>query len=122
MTTQFQLEDILFFDIETVSLRKKLSDLSEEHREEWRLKSRFLLRKFDEDIEDDELEEVFEDRAAIFAEFGKIICISAGFVRNGSLRIKSFAGDHERAQKRRDQGRVEPRDFQQPQGLRAQAR
>jgi len=34
-------------------------------------------------------------RAGIYAEFGKIICISVGYLKNGNFRIKSFFGDDE---------------------------
>jgi hypothetical protein len=40
-------------------------------------------------------EEVFE-RAGIYAEFGKIICISTGILRSGSCRIKSYYGEDEK--------------------------
>ncbi|WP_261387349.1 ribonuclease H-like domain-containing protein [Chitinophaga pinensis] len=44
--------------------------------------------------------EAYAERAGIYAEFGKIVCISAGFfyVENGryQLRIKSFYGDDEK--------------------------
>ncbi len=36
------------------------------------------------------------ERAGIYAEFGKIICISTGFIKDGSFRIKSFYGDDEK--------------------------
>ena len=51
--------------------------------------------------ERDELsnEQVYE-RAGIFAEFGKIVCISCGIVHHStdgkSIRMKSFAGDDEK--------------------------
>lgn len=44
--------------------------------------------------EDQTPEELYE-RAGIYAEFGKIICISAGFILNEQARIKSFFGDDE---------------------------
>ncbi len=34
-------------------------------------------------------------RAGIYAEFGRIICISVGYLKNGNFRIKSFFGDDE---------------------------
>jgi uncharacterized protein YprB with RNaseH-like and TPR domain len=36
------------------------------------------------------------ERAGIYAEFGKIICISTGIVRNQTLWIKSYSGDDEK--------------------------
>ena len=34
--------------------------------------------------------------AGIYAEFGKIICISLGFINGEEFRIKSFYGDDEK--------------------------
>ena len=39
-------------------------------------------------------EEIYQ-RAGIYAEFGKIICISTGFFGQDLFRIKSFYGDNE---------------------------
>ena len=41
------------------------------------------------------LEDVY-DMAGIYAEFGKIICISLGFINGEEFRIKSFYGDNEK--------------------------
>ncbi|MEZ5195688.1 MAG: hypothetical protein R2764_04615 [Bacteroidales bacterium] len=35
------------------------------------------------------------ERAGIYAEFGKIVCISVGFIKNREFRIKSYYGDEE---------------------------
>ena len=35
------------------------------------------------------------DRAGIYAEFGKIVCISVGYIREGEIRLKSFFSDNE---------------------------
>ncbi len=49
--------------------------------------------------EDETSESFYPKRAAILAEFGKIICISAGYFSNDNgrnlLRVKSFFGDDE---------------------------
>ncbi len=93
---------ILFLDIETVSGKATYGELNETFQELWKLKSRSVLRKYDEPITDEEATEAYTDRAGIFAEFGKIICISVGLVyrdkesKKLSVRLKSFADDDEK--------------------------
>ncbi|MEQ9263494.1 MAG: 3'-5' exonuclease [Owenweeksia sp.] len=86
-------DKILFLDIETVSAQPDFGGLEEHWQNLWDQKTRFIRK------EDQSLEEVYEQRAAIMAEFGKIVCISCGFFteRNGqrNFRIKSFYGDDE---------------------------
>ena len=93
----FDLYNILFLDIETVPGQPEFEHLSEEMQELWAVKARSILRRpAGEEIDFDELVETYE-RAGIYAEFGKIVCISVGFMTKqpGStepiLRLKSFA-------------------------------
>ena len=91
---------ILFFDIETVSQKPNFLDLSDSLKYQWSRKCKFILRKQDEEITDDELVQTYQDRAAIYAEFGKVVCISMGYIADASdgeehLRIKSISGDDE---------------------------
>ena len=89
------LQNILFLDIETVSQYAGFDGLPEEWKELLAKKSEGLLRN----KENLTVESVYE-RAGIYAEFGKIVCISCGVLQiNGSqkkLLLKSFAGDDER--------------------------
>jgi hypothetical protein len=93
----FDLYNILFLDIETVPIVSDFEELSEEMQELWAIKARGILRKTEEELQFDEIAETFRLRAGIYAEFGKIICISAGFLTRqpGSteplLRLKSYA-------------------------------
>jgi len=84
-------EDILFIDIETVPQRPDFSELSAQFQQLWDKKSVYFRK------EDQPASEVYE-RAGIYAEFGKIICISAGLIiqKNGErfYRVKSFH-DHD---------------------------
>ncbi len=93
MLKHIPIQNILFLDIETVPQQKTFAELSPEIQELWVSKSKYIRSK-----EEQTAEELYE-RAGIYAEFGKIICISAGFVnlRNNqkTLRIKSFYGDDE---------------------------
>ena len=68
----------------------------------WALKSRNILKKYDELPEEEEVASLYPEKAAIYAEFGKIVCISVGIIhRNNNnqqlkLRLKSFADRDEK--------------------------
>jgi len=99
----FDLYNILFLDIETVPGVADFEELNEEMQELWGLKARTVLRKGAEELEYDEIADTFHTRAGIYAEFGKIICISVGFMtrQTGSdeplLRLKSYHSHTEAA-------------------------
>ena len=87
MLEQISLEDILFIDIETVPQKGDFNELAEPFQKLWDKKSAFFRN------EDQNAADVYE-RAGIYAEFGRIICISAGVIiqKNGEryYRVKSF--------------------------------
>lgn len=87
------IENILFLDIETVPSTSSFDDLSEEKKSLWEKKCKLLSRYLPE--EESKTEELYE-RAGIYAEFGKIVCISVGYFSKDQLRIKSFYGDDEK--------------------------
>jgi 3'-5' exonuclease len=92
MLANVRPEDILFLDIETVPTASSYTMLDKSLQALWEKKS----RQFRE--EDQSAEEVYE-RAGIYAEFGKIICISVGLIKEKtpfSFRIKSLYGDDEK--------------------------
>jgi 3'-5' exonuclease len=68
-----ELRDILFVDIETVASTSDYSSLNERLKEQWARKASFLRR--DHGATDEDL---FHERAGIYAEFGKIICVAVG--------------------------------------------
>lgn len=90
MINKLNLENILFLDIETVPEVQNFSELDQTKQTLWDLKSRYQ-RKDDESAED------FYERAGIWAEFGKIVCISVGYFKlQGDLRkfrVTSFFGE-----------------------------
>lgn len=90
MISKLNLENILFLDIETVPETQHFSDLEPTKQDLWEHKSQYQ-RKEDFTAED------YYDRAGIWAEFGKIICISVGyFTFKGTLRtfrVTSFYGE-----------------------------
>ena len=93
MLSNIKNNQILFLDIETVPTVSKFSELNENMQDLWSKKSKYLRD------ENQTPEDVFQ-RAGIYAEFGKIVCISVGFIveENETLnfRVKSFADDNEK--------------------------
>ena len=87
--------NILFLDIETVSQYASYQQLPEDWQELWNLKAQFLIRN----KEEENSESVYH-RAGIYAEFGKIICISCGCIQgmgeHKKLVLKSYSGDNEK--------------------------
>jgi len=94
METTFHLSPILFLDIETVPLYPDFESCPDSEKALWLRKAENLKKGEDEGGED------IYNRAGIYAEFGRIICISTGFLyKDGNemhLRIKSFAGHDEK--------------------------
>jgi uncharacterized protein YprB with RNaseH-like and TPR domain len=91
MLEDVKISNVLFLDIETVPQFPTYSDVSDKFKKLWDDKAKTFR---DEKSSD----EVYE-RAGIFAEFGKIICISVGVISNKDdckIRIKSFSGDNEK--------------------------
>ena len=93
MLSEIALHDILFLDIETVPQQKSFQDFSDKMQALWEKKSSYF-RKDEETAED-----VYQ-RAGIYAEFGKIICISVGIIfqtkTETGLRLKSYFDDNEK--------------------------
>ncbi len=90
MIDKIPLHNLLFLDIETVPQAENYQQLDAETQDLWQQKTQYQRR-------DEYTPEDFYDRAGIWAEFGKIICISAGyFVVKGDIRhfrVTSFIGD-----------------------------
>ena len=96
-----QLQQIMFIDIETVPQTEYFSQLSQELQWLWEDKYLLLKKRLPEKYEDAmEAAEGYESSAGIYAEFGKIICISVGFIyfkgNEMFFRAKSFASDDEK--------------------------
>jgi len=90
MLDDIRLENILFLDIETAPQYPIFEELPDRFKELWVEKSKTFR-------EEKPADEIYE-RAGIYAEFGKIICISVGIITEKperKLRIKSFYGDDE---------------------------
>lgn len=90
MLHKILLDNILFLDIETVPETAHYQELDPVKQELWAHKSRYQRK-------DDQSPEEFYERAGIWAEFGRIICISVGYFtsKNGErqFRTTSFYGE-----------------------------
>ena len=97
MFTRHHLENILFLDIETASHVADYSQMSERYQALWDKKAK-LLNKREEEPRTSEF--LYTDRAAIFAEFGRVVCISCGYIKyEGDIptfRVKSYFGTDEK--------------------------
>ena len=91
MLDNLNIADVLFLDIETVPAVASFDELNDRFKKLWEKKAE-QLRRNDPDLTADQL----YDRAGIYAEFGKIICISCGFTNGREFRIKSYYGDDEK--------------------------
>ncbi|MEL6719676.1 MAG: ribonuclease H-like domain-containing protein [Bacteroidota bacterium] len=101
MLDRIDISKVLFLDIETVSEQASYDDLSERFQELWKLKCRQIIRQYDVPIEDEQAAELYIEKAGIYAEFGKIVCISVGIVYRDAdgrlgVRLKSFASKNEK--------------------------
>jgi len=89
-----RLENMLLIDIETVSEHPTFNELNADWKKLWEEK---VQRQLPENVT---AEEFYPQRAAVMAEFSKVVCISVGyFKREGKaihLRVKSFYGDDEK--------------------------
>lgn len=92
-----ELRDILFIDIETVAHTHDYSTLDERLKTQWARKAGFFKR--DRELTDEDL---YHERAGIYAEFGKVVCIAVGkFFDHESgelgLKTKVYSGHDERS-------------------------
>lgn len=93
MLHRINLEHILFLDIETVPLFDDFNKLDDLSKMLWEQKTQYQRKE-------DFTPEEFYTRAGIWAEFGKIICISAGYFNlkgaSRTFRVTSFHGEEQK--------------------------
>jgi uncharacterized protein YprB with RNaseH-like and TPR domain len=93
MIDKIKLDNILFLDIETAPEEENFKLLDEEKQYLFETKTQYQRK-------DEFTPEEFYDRAGIWAEFGKIICISVGyFTTKGDIRnfrVTSFFGEEKK--------------------------
>lgn len=96
MLEKISLDKVLFLDIETVPAYPDIEQAPPEYQKLWEIKAEQIKEKEKQDLSPAEL---FE-KAGIYAEFGKIICISVGYLSNEKdsrqFRIKSFYSHDEK--------------------------
>jgi len=94
-----QLRRILFLDIETASSEASFEELTDSIKEHWKKKARRHVNSEEYPYFDDDLEAIYQDKAAIHAEFARVVCISVGFIIQHedqlALRIKTFVHEDE---------------------------
>lgn len=93
MLNNIKKDQLLFLDIETVPQYQDWSELPENFQVLWDKKSKHFRK------DEDNAQDAYE-RAGIYAEFGKIVCISVGmFSWQGAdqvFRMKSYASHDEK--------------------------
>ena len=94
MIEKLPLENLLVIDIETVSAHKNFETLEDHWKKLWEEKVQHSLP------ENCTADQLYPQRAAVMAEFAKVICISmAYFKKEGNqylLRVKSIYGHDEK--------------------------
>lgn len=95
------LPKIMFLDIETVPQTSDFSEIPAVLAHLWEDKFSLIHKRMPEKYpEETTAAEAFNTSAGIYAEFGKIVCISVGFIHfqrnNVHFRTKSFAGNDEK--------------------------
>jgi len=91
-----QIKGILFIDIETVPIEPEFNLLAEGMQAEWARKAKFVKSATEGTTDAAAL---FGERAGIFSEFAKVVCIGFGSLHedNGwKMRLKSLVNDNEK--------------------------
>lgn len=93
MLDNLNLSKVLFIDIETVPIVRDYQELDEEWKQLWERKMHYRIS------EENSPESLYE-KAGIFAEFGKVVCVSLGVLgtqkNKREFRLKSIYDDDER--------------------------
>jgi hypothetical protein len=105
-----ELRDILFLDIETVASTDNYQILDERIKTQWGRKALFFKRERNQTDE-----EMYHERAGIYAEFGKIVCVAVGkFIETETgelgLKTKAYYGDNEASLLSEFKGMIEKMD------------
>lgn len=92
------LTDILFLDIETAGQAADFDALDDRGKTLWQIKAGHIVRL--QDPPDIETSALFVKKAAIYAEFGRVVNISLGWIQlvdnEHQLRLKSIYAEDER--------------------------
>jgi len=93
-----RLSDLLFVDIETAGGVADYNELSDTMKSLWMIKARQISKN--KELDSIAGAELFSQRAGIYSEFAKVVCISVGYFtftksKITGFRCKSFYGDDE---------------------------
>lgn len=83
------INKICSIDVETVRLTEHYKDLSPDAKSAWDMKFRFETK--DPAV----LEELYHDKASLYAEFSKICAVSIGYIHKDKLVVREFFGESE---------------------------
>jgi 3'-5' exonuclease len=92
MVYNFPLQKTMFIDVETVSYKKDYEQLDDNLKYLWQKKSNLLFK------EDTNYAATYKRGAAIYAEFGKIVCVCLGYFIDQDckeFKVKKFTGHDE---------------------------
>lgn len=89
------IRNVLFLDIETVPIHYSFEGLDAMEQELWQDKMKWFLKDDEKNVQ-----MLYDERAGIYAEFAKVVCISTGFFvlenKKREFRMKSFSGSDEK--------------------------
>ena len=90
------MQDLFFFDIETCGVTSTFSEFETlDERGSALFRSKYTKMGWEEKW--GSIEEAWKENAGIISTYGKICCISCGFLTpQGEVRITSFSSDDER--------------------------
>jgi hypothetical protein len=100
MITQDYLNKLVFFNIETASYYPsftELKNINTQLSELWEKKCKYFRKNFDE-LEILTIDNIYDIRAGLEPEFGRIVCVSYGMFlenKNPNILIKSYYGKDE---------------------------
>jgi len=77
MFSKSELEKLVYFDIETVTGHKDASGLTEKEMQLWSKRCGYLRERFEDNKEKTD-EDLYEYKAALHAEYSKVVCVSFG--------------------------------------------
>jgi len=96
------LKRILFIDIETVATHSTYDELSTAMQKHWSRKASQIKTDQVFDSEIARARQLYIDKAGIYAEYAKVVCVSAGLISTTGdavkkVRLRSFFGHDEKA-------------------------
>jgi predicted PolB exonuclease-like 3'-5' exonuclease len=87
--------ELLHFDIETVGNYESYDDLKlSDERGANLFEKKYIKRKWDQEYED--INDAYVNNAGIISTYGRIVCISFGYISENGKQIRSFYGENEK--------------------------